>query len=208
MLFSKLALASASLITLLPCLASGAALNLRNSLPVQELTVNNNVGLDYRDQRLQLLYWTFNLVTFAAGTGIQTAVIPHTPPNLAAFGATTELTNGPAMISAKYETSEIQSFTLTSSYYGCSTGAAETVAGLPVSSNLTATAYNINNKQFPQQTFEYLANGALAQQMNFVEFNPGFQNVYQVVFTASSQMVAGLLDNTEVTIFGQGLSSR
>ena len=106
-------------------------------------------------------------------------------------------------ISANYQTSQIDSFSLKSMYYGCSLATAETVATDITSCTITATAYNKANKEVATQTFPFKYTGGTTQQMTPGTFNSGFQNVYTVVFNVTNAATTVAQMDNVITILNE-----
>lgn len=110
-----------------------------------------------------------------------------------------------------YPNSSIASFNLNSFYYGCGLGTETSLLGVPISCTITVTGFGPASAGTPQlatQTFAFVSNGGLSQDMTEGNFLPAFRQLYSAVFTLSSaqtNLTAGLVDNVNNTIFSNSL---
>ena len=76
---------------------------------------------------------------------------------------------------------------------------------MPQSCNLTVTGLNSQGTQVAQQTFAFVSNGALNEQMIEAKLK-GFEGLQNAVFTTQASdkdLVATLADTFNYTVFGQ-----
>ena len=79
------------------------------------------------------------------------------------------------------------------------------MVGVPQSCNLTVTGLNAQGTQVAQQTFAFVSNGALNQQMIEAELK-GFEGLQNAVFmtqASDEDTVATLADTFNYTVFGK-----
>ena len=84
-----------------------------------------------------------------------------------------------------YQDTTVDYFDLESLYYGCVLSTETTAVVSLTSCSITATCVNTKGKQVAQQSFDFVANGALSQQMVEVVFD-GFKGCQTVRFITTS----------------------
>lgn len=114
---------------------------------------------------------------------------------------------GTPTITVNYEDSSISSFNLETMYYACTLATEASLTSVPTSCNMTVTGFgppSSGSKQLATQTFPFVSNGGLEQDMTEGVFLSTFQGLYSAVFTLSSAdtaLTAGLVDNVGNMIF-------
>lgn len=117
-----------------------------------------------------------------------------------------ETSPGTPTITVNYQDSSIISFSLHSFYYACSSATELSLTSLPVSCNIIVTGFgppSSGSRQIATQTFEYVSNGGLNQDLVEGTFLSTFTGLYSAVFELSSvdnATTAGLVDNVANTI--------
>lgn len=109
-------------------------------------------------------------------------------------------------ITVNYQDSSIISFRLHSFYYAYSSAIELSLTSLPISCNIIVTDFGPPSSGFRQiatQTFEYVSNSDLNQDIIEDTFLSTFTGLYNTVFELSSvdnATTAGLIDNIANTI--------
>lgn len=149
-----------------------------------------------------LLFFAMDIATTGIDGVVTAGLIVHSLPNAAAFSANTEVVTGTPIITADYEGSDISSFIPRSMYYGCVAATAVPTEAVPVSCNITVTAYDINNKLLGTQVFEFVSLGGLTQNQNFGAYSSTLQqDVYTLEFSVTNDLVtAALIDDFAATL--------
>ena len=112
---------------------------------------------------------------------------------------------GAPTLTADYQGSTIAYFNLYSFFFGCALGSEESVVGVPQSCNLTVTGLNAQGTQVAQQTFGFVSNGGLNQQMVEAELKgfQGLETAFFVTQASDAATVATLADTFNYTVYGK-----
>ena len=129
---------------------------------------------------LNISYTAFNFIPFdTANDGL----IPPSTPNYA-YGAGSA--TNPAAMSVSYQGSTVQSFGLTSLYYGCAIIPPPGEASLPVPCSITATGYAAGSAEpVAVQQFEFSPAGGWTAPLALGQFETTFQGLDNVTYVQS-----------------------
>lgn len=129
-------------------------------------------------------------------------LVPNSPPNYASFSSTDEVTKrqGQPEMTTLYDDSTVKSFDLQSFFYGC---ASKEYPPLPLSCEITITAFNSTGGQLNQQTFQFEADGT--QQMMPEAVAEGFDGVYLVKFDIGPEdnEATAFIDTVHYKVYGK-----
>lgn len=114
---------------------------------------------------------------------------------------------GTPTITVNYGDSTITAMTLSSMYYACASITEESPAALPVTCTITVTGYGPPSAGSPQlatQSFVFVSNGGLTQDMVQGTFDGKFKGLYNAVFTLEADDVnatTALIDNVANIVY-------
>ena len=127
-------------------------------------------------------------------------VIPYTSNNIALFSGNFLTLNGPAMISANYETLTIKHFTQSMTYYSCIIKPTKLRDTCQYPAPITALAFIRIEARVAIQNF-VSANNEFTKQTNPSTFTSEFQKTYQVLFVLTPITDVTLLKSVIVMVY-------
>ncbi|KAH4171472.1 hypothetical protein HBI55_052580, partial [Parastagonospora nodorum] len=166
----------------------------------------NNVGfpllaLSPINTYLDIFWQGFTLAQTPAAQGILT-VVPYSGTNVASFSSLNMLQGGAAM-SVTYAGSVVNTFDLTSFFYGCALPIPLGFVAVPTTCKITIKGYTDDAATISvgEQTFSFTTKvGQTSAQMSKALVDAKFKGLKRVTFTTDTPLAAGVIDSVSYSI--------
>ncbi|KAF1912824.1 hypothetical protein BDU57DRAFT_457191, partial [Ampelomyces quisqualis] len=155
------------------------------------------------------LFWQGMALAKTSGLQNLAIVKPNTPDNYAAFSKLNVLTSsqGQPAMTVNYPDSTVDSFDLTSFYYGCAVGTQTSVLGVPTSCSISIKGYSddAGTKLVAEQSFSFTTGVLqLSAQMVKATVDPKFKGLKRVNFSVSNDLLTtGLIDSVNYKVYSR-----
>ncbi|ETS73487.1 hypothetical protein PFICI_14433 [Pestalotiopsis fici W106-1] len=138
------------------------------------------------------------------GTNNLFGVNAYSKPNVAVYGAITNVLSNVPTIKTQYSGSKTASFSIDSFYFGCNAGTALTLVAAPTDCRLAIAGYDKSSKVIAYQSFIYRPAVAVTANMIKAQLNAQFKAPldHVVILTSYSVGILGatLIDNFNYTV--------